>query len=347
MSEQPLVFIGSYSPADKPGIHVYSFNEDTGELTPFTSYTGIENPSFLVVHPDGKWFYAVQETGNGGVAAFHFDRDARAIQFVNKQLSGGDYPCHLTLDDTGKWLFVANYGTGSARVFPIRDDGSLGERSAHVEHQGTGPNTSRQERAHAHSTTITPDNRFAIVADLGIDKLVMYAFDATNGTLQLHGHGAAQPGAGPRHLAFHPNGRVLYAANELSNTVSVYDYNAANGTLTERHSLDTLPPDAPEDTVADIHLSHDADRVYVSNRGHNSIAVFAANSDGQLERLAIVSCGGEIPRNFALSPDEKFLLAANQNSGEVCVLPLDQGGAEIGAPLLRIRIPGACCLKFL
>lgn len=348
MTEQPLVLISGYAASDAPGVYTFTFDEATGSLDPFTSFSGITNPSYVVGHPNGKWLYAVSETAGGeggGVWSLEFDRAARTMQPINQQLSGGDFPCHLSLDATAKWLFVSNYGTGSASVFPIRADGSLGEATERVQHHGKGPNAQRQEGPHAHSTTLTPDNRFAIVADLGIDQLVVYALDSLTGKLRLHAQVPARAGAGPRHLTFHPTGRILYVANELANTVAVYEYDAANGALVAIQMLDTLPPGAPENTAADIHISSAGDRVYVSNRGHNSIAVFAARGDGKLERVGIVSCGGDFPRNFALAPGGQYILVANQNSGDVTVLPLRNGMQEIGASITQVSVPGASCIQ--
>ncbi len=353
MSNQHLLFIGSYASADNSGVYAFSFDGDTGALQQLASYTGIASPSFLAVHPNKKWVYAVSELGvashgmPGAVWAFAYDADAKNFQVLNQQPSDGDWPCHLAMDATGKWIFVTNYGSGNMSVLPIRADGWLGAMSDHVQHSGTGPNKARQEAPHAHSTTLTPDNRFAIVADLGIDQLVMYEFNAVNGKLREHARVATQPGAGPRHLAFHPNGNILYGANELANTVAVYEYDAANGTLRETQTLSTLPPNAPEDTVADIHVSTNGERVYVSNRGHDSIAVFSANLDGQLERVAVIPCGGKTPRNFALAPNSKFILVANQDSGNVSVFPLRYGAEEIGRLVTRADVPRASCVQFV
>jgi 6-phosphogluconolactonase len=350
MAEQ-LLFIGSYAEASKPGIYVYRFAPDTGALTPLTSFSGIANPSFLVIHPNGKWLYAVSETSvksnnrPGAVWALEFDRAANTLRPLNHQPSGGDWPCHLALDATAKHLFVANYGTGSASMLNIQADGSL-ETTHQVQHEGQGPNQARQEGPHAHSTTITPDNQYAIVADLGIDHLVLYRIDSAGGKLYHHRRIHTRPGAGPRHLAFHPNHVTLYAANELANTVTVYQYDPAHGTLTEKQTLATLPAGAPENTVAHIEVSSAGDRVYVSNRGHDSIAVFAVNAAGELEHTTTVSSGGETPRNFTLAPDGKHLLVANQNTGDVTVFPLRAGSQEIGAPVAQIKIPGACSLDF-
>jgi 6-phosphogluconolactonase len=347
-----LTFVGSYAASDQPGIQAFVFDEMTGALTACGSFMGVVNPSFLVVHPNGRWLYAVSETSErndgapGGVSAFRFEREPWAIQALNHQPSGGDWPCHLQLDATGQWLFVSNYGTGSAEVLPIRDDGSLGEMTDRVQHRGNGPNAQRQEGPHAHSATLTPDNDFAIIADLGLDQLVIYKFNAVAGKLRPHGQMHARPGAGPRHLVFHPNGRIVYVANELDSTVSVCNYDGVDGALREIQTLDTLPQ-AMENTVADIHLSASAQRLYVSNRGHNSVAVYHVNTDGWLTRLAIPSCGGNWPRNFALAPGGRFLLVANQYSGEVCVLPLQNGADEIGAPVAGVAVPQASCVQFV
>ncbi len=347
-----LLFAGSYARSDQPGLYAFGFDHRTGGLIALGSFTGLANPSFVAVHPNGRWLYAVSETSQeedgtpGGVWALRWTREPFSIQPLNSQPSGGDLPCHLQFDATGQWLFVSNYGNGRVGLFPIRSDGTLAERTDLVQHHGHGPNPKRQEGPHAHSVTLTPDNRFAIVADLGIDQLVVYQFDTSAGKLRLHAQIPTQPGAGPRHLAFHPNSRIVYVANELDNSVSVYAYDAANGRLREIQTLDTLPPGAPENTAADIHVSTTAERVYVSNRGHNSIAIYHVEAEGTLTRVAVVPCGGDWPRNFALAPGERFMLVANQYSGNIAVLPLRAGADEIGAPMTRVAVPGASCVQF-
>ncbi len=352
VSSQPLLFVGSYAAADQPGIHAFHFDEASGALTPIGSLAGVANPSFLAVHPNRRWLYAVGETSQkndgapGSVWAVRFEREPWAIHRVNQQPSGGDWPCHLQIDATGRWLFVSNYGTGSVGVLPILADGALGEMTDLVQHRGHSVNPERQEGPHAHSATLTPDNRFVIVADLGTDELAVYRLDATAGKLGEHARVKTRPGAGPRHLAFHPDGQRVYVANELDSTVTVYDYDAASGALRERQSVEGLPPGAPENTAADIHLSPSGDRVYMSNRGHNSLAVFSVEADGRLTRIAAPSCGGNWPRNFALAPGGRFILVANQYSGEVSVLPRQAGAEEIGAPVARAAVPQASCLQF-
>ena len=349
----PTVLVGSYAAADQPGIYAFAFDPASGTLTPRGSFAGVSSPSFLALHPNGRWLFSVSETSDssgagGGVAALEIDLGGAelACRLVNTQPSQGAHPCHLAIDPSGGWLLVSNYSSGSFGALPINSDGSLGPIASFHQHSGTGPNTQRQERAHAHSATFSPDGRFAIVADLGIDQLVVYAFDPASGALTPHGQAQAEPGAGPRHLAFHPSGRTLYAANELGNTVALYDYDAESGALSPRGSLETLPSGAPESYVADIHIAPDGGRLYVSNRGHNSLAAYDVAADGGLTLAAIESCGGDWPRNFALAPGGQFALVANQNSGDIAVLPLGGPGA-IGPAVEHAAVPGASFVQFV
>ncbi len=353
MPSSSVIFASGYASATQPGIQAFLFHENNGTLTSHGSFAGIPSPSFILVHPNKKWLYAASETGQGSdgvegnIYALNFASQPFSIHLLNQQSSRGDWPCHLRLDGTGKWLVATNYGTGSAGVYPIQDDGSLGEMSDFVQHQGKGPNTARQEGPHAHSSIFTPDNRFMIIADLGIDQLVIYEFNSSTGKLNLHASIKTKPGAGPRHLTFHPNSKWMYAANELDNTVTLYDYDAAKGTLTEKQSIPTVPQDSPESTVADIHISEANKQLYVSNRGHDSIAIYDINSDGTLKLILIKSSGGKIPRNFALAPNGKFLLAANQKSNEICVLPILANEEALGEPIDRAAVTGASCIQFV
>jgi 6-phosphogluconolactonase len=354
-SNQSLLFVGSYAAATQPGLYAFRFDDATGELTECGSFAGIVNPSFLVVHPNGRWLYTVSETSEqhdgtaGRVWAFRFERaavlDPLDIQPINYRPSGGDSPCHLQLDSAGEWLLVSNYGAGNVAVLPILPDGSLGAMTDLVQHHGSSANPHRQEGPHAHSAALAPDNHFAIVADLGMDQLLVYEFDSSAGKLIAHSHTDTRPGAGPRHIAFHPNGQRVYVANELDSTVNVYDYDPSNGALYERQTIDILPPGAPENMVADIHLAPSGQRVYVSNRGHNSLAVFDVEPDGRLTRVAIASCGGNWPRNFTLAPSDRFILVANQYSGDVSVLPVLTGSEAIGVPIARVAVAQASCVQ--
>lgn len=348
-----FLFASGYAKADQPGIHAFQFDETSGALTPHGTFTGIANPSFLVVHPNQRWLYAVSELGKvndgkfGEVWSFRFEREPFAIETLNQQTTNGDWPCHLQIDATDKWIVATNYGTGNAAIYPIREDGSLGEMTDFVQHRGNGPNKDRQEGPHAHSSIFTPDNRFVIIADLGIDQLVIYSFDSTTGKLTPHSAAHSQPGAGPRHLAFHSNGKWFYTVNELNSSVTFYEYDAANGALTEKQNIPTIPSGAPENIVADIHISASGKRLYVSNRGHNSIAVYDINENGVLMLASIPSCGGNWPRNFALAINEQFMLVANQYSNEVCVLPILKGKDALGMPITHASVTGASCVQIV
>jgi len=348
-SNRSLFFASGYATVEQPGIQTFSFDETSGEIKQIGLFTGINTPSYIIAHPNRHWLYAVSETGQDshGVSGAVWAFDARTLQPINQQSTRGDWPCHLQLDATGNWLIATNYGTGNAAIYPLQADGSLGEMTDFVQHHGTGPNAARQEGAHAHSSIFTPDNRFVIIADLGIDQLVIYEFDSATGKLLLHSSVNTTPGAGPRHLAFHPNDKWMYAANELDSTVTCYDYHAAEGTLNGRQHLPTIPLDSPENIVADIHISKSGARVYVSNRGHNSIAIYEINNNGSLTLVSIPLCGGNWPRNFALSPGERFVLVANQYSNEICVLPVKEGKEALGAPVSRVTVTGASCIQFV
>ena len=344
-STQPLLFVGGYAAKGQAGIQACRLDLDSGALTAIASFDGLTNPGFLAAHPNGRWLYAASETsrasnnGNfGEVWALRYAADAEPfrIEALNHQSSQGDAPCHLRLDATGRWLLVANYTSGSAAVYPIQADGSLGEMTSFVEHHGHGPNPARQEGPHTHSSIFSPDNRFAILAELGLDQLLVYELDQATGKLRPHGTAPARPGAGPRHLAFHPDGKHLYAANELDSTIALYDYDAASGSLHERQFLPTLPQTDPESTVADIHIAASGKRVYVSNRGHNSLAVFDIGAEGKLSLAGFWSCGGNWPRNFALAPGGRFVLVANQYSNWVSVLPLDGPQGAVGSAVASL-----------
>lgn len=349
---QALVLVSGYAPADRPGIQACRFDPATGALTPYGALSGILNPSYLVLHPNGRWLYAVSETSLAGdkrygeACAVRYEREPFAASLLNQQSTEGDHPCHLMLDTTGRWLIACNYSSGSVSVFPIQDDGALVAMSDLVQHEGRSAHPERQKGPHAHSATVSPNGRYLVVADLGTDELQVYMLDTEQGKLGSHTHVAARPGAGPRHVAFHPNGRVMYVANEIDSTVSVYDFDPATGGLTEQQWLNTLPALNPANTVADIHASPTGDRVYVSNRGDNSIAVFAADANGWLTRCAIAPCGGDWPRCFALAPDGRFMLVANQYSHEVVVLPLQPGGVEVGEAVARAPVSGASYVGF-
>ncbi len=348
------LLVGGYAQMGEPGLQVAVFDEDSATLAAEYVFEAVTNPAFIVVHPNGRWVYVVSETGSGDggeghVVALTLDRAPWHLREINRQPSGGDHPCHLAFSVDQRWLAVTNYSSGSVRVFPLEADGALGVPSDHVQHVGHGPNATRQEGPHAHSTTFTPDGRYAIVADLGIDALVVYRFETEIGRLVDPVAVPTPPGAGPRHLVMDPAGRVLYAAMELDSTIGVYAYEPDSPhVLRQIQVLATLPPGTlPETTAADIHIDLPGGRLLMSNRGHNSLAVCALDDDGRLGLLGTPSCGGDWPRNFALSPSGRHILVANQYSHRVDVLALPASGAAVSGPLASLPAQGAACICWL
>lgn len=346
-----FVFAGTYTQKNKTehraeGIYAYRFDPTNGTLTLSAASQAGLNPSFLRMHPNGNYLYAVNELGEGQVSALAVDKASGGLRLINSQPTQGAHPCYISFDPGGKFALVSNYSSGSLAAFPIGADGRLEPMSSFVEHGGSGPNKSRQERTHAHSVGFDLSGRFVLAADLGIDRVFVYTLK--DGKLRLGDlWGAAmRPGAGPRHFACHPNGKVIYVANEVDSTVTTCSWTAENGSLVPCQNLSTLADGAASgNTVADIHLNPDGSRLYVSNRGDNSLAVFAVNSEGMLERMGIVSCGGNWPRNFAVDPSGKWLLCANQYSNHVVVFHLDAQGMPVHSGQV-IDVPSPVCLDF-
>ncbi len=336
-----LVYVGTYVSDSDESIVIYELDAATGALERVGAADGGSNPSFLALHPSGGTLYAVNEVGDAGggqtpsgaLSAFTVEPGGRELAFLNWQPTLGPGPCHVSVEASGRYALVANYSGGSVAMFPIQPDGSLAEASAFVQHEGQGPNPNRQEGPHAHSITPDPGNRFALVADLGLDRVLVYRMGWDDGSLQPNEPPYAQlhPGAGPRHIAFHPNGRYVYVIDELDSTMAAFAYDAAAGGLQHLQTLPTLP-EGWEGTnyPADVHVSACGRFLYGSNRGHDSIATYAIDADtGLLTLGGVTPCGGAWPRNFALDPSGAFLLAANQNSDTIVTYRLD---ADSGLP---------------
>jgi 6-phosphogluconolactonase len=355
---ETLLYIGTYTNKDEPkseGVYVYRLDPDTGALSPHAAPAPSVNPSFVALHPQGTHLYAVNEIGEfngkpaGGVSSFAIDAASGGLRFLNQQSTVGTGPCHLSIDATGTSVLVANYGGGSVAALPIQTDGSLGEASDFVQHQGSSVNQNRQKEPHAHSIMLSPDNRFAFAPDLGMDQIVAYRLE--NGKLAPHTPAGprTQPGAGPRHFDFHPNRRFAYVINEIDNTVIAYAYDAEAGGLNPIQTMSTLPTDFDGTShTADIHVSPDGRFLYGSNRGHDSIAIYEIDQDsGQLEARGHVLSGGKGPRNFALSPDGRFLFAAHHNTDDIHTfrVNLNDGSLEPTGQVTHVSAP--VCLKFL
>jgi 6-phosphogluconolactonase len=332
-------------------------NPATGELT-FTGQTAdLQNPSYVTLHPSGRYLYAVSEVDKSGdqqggtVSAFKIDPDTGGLTLINQQLSHGSAPCHVSVDATGHLLTVANYSSGTVAALPVRDNGSLGEATSVEQHVGSSVNPQRQKEPHAHSCTIDAANKFAFAADLGLDKVYVYKLDVLAGKLIPNEvpFVRTHPGAGPRHFAFHPNNRYGYVINEIDSTITSFTYDADKGALNEIQSISTLPADFKgASSCADIHIAPSGKFLYGSNRGHDSIAIFAIDeATGKLTLVAHQSTLGKTPRNFALDPSGKFLVAANQDTSNAVVFNVDQQTGRLTPSGHEIQVPFPVCVKFL
>jgi 6-phosphogluconolactonase len=351
-----MMYVGTYTSGKSEGIYLYKLDPQTGALTHINTTKGIENPSFLAIDPKRKFLFSVSEVGDfegkksGAISSFAIDQKTGGLTFLNRQATLGEAPCYVTVDKTGKSVLAANYSGGNVSIFSVGTDGKLSPGTT-FQHKGSGPDKKRQEKAHAHCIVLDPANKFAFSADLGIDKIVGYRFDARQSKL-ISGQPAAvpvKPGAGPRHFAFHPNGRYAFVINELNSTITAFSYTAANGTLKALQTVSTLPQGYSEESYcADIHVSADGKFVYGSNRGHNSIVVFAVDAQsGKLTFVEHVSTGGKWPRNFTLDPTGKLLLVANQNTDNVVAFRIDDKTGKLTATGQVLDVPSPVCLQIV
>ena len=327
-----LVYAGTYTRGQSRGIYAFHFDSSKGKLTSAGLAAETLNPSFLAEHPNHRFLYAVNEGGRGGntVSAFAIDAKTGKLAPLNAVSSQGSGPCHLAVDATGRWLVAANYNNGTMALIPVHEDGRLGEATQVEHHEGSSVNSARQKGPHAHCVVFSPDNHFLFLADLGLDKIWIYKFDAAAGTLVANSPDSASvpPGAGVRHLAFHPNGRVLYSINELGSTVSAFHYFPPTGTLERFQDISSLPEDFHGNNApAEVAVNAAGTRLYGSNRGADSIAVFTIDPQSQaLKFLDSTSTLGRSPRHFALDPTGKFLLVANQDAGGITVFRVAKSG---------------------
>jgi len=344
-AQERAVYVGTYTNGASKGIYTFWFNVSTGKATEPSLAAESSNPSFLAVHPDGRFLYAANENPNGTATAFSVGTEGR-LSRLNSVSSHGSGPCHVAVDRTGKWLFAANYNSGSIAVFPIGADHMLGEASTVVQHSGSSVNPQRQEGPHAHAVVVSADNRFVLVPDLGADQLVIYRFDAAKGALGTPAFAKAAPGAGPRHLAFRPDGRFVYVLNELAASIAAFRYD--NGRLNEVQTISTLPGDfAGAKSGAEIAVHPNGRFLYASNRGHDSIAIFSIDaSKGTLTAAGHASTQGKTPRNFVIDPTGKYLLAANQDSGTVVIFRIDLNTGDLSPSGTVVQVPAPVSLVF-
>ncbi|NPV46892.1 MAG: lactonase family protein [Armatimonadetes bacterium] len=346
--KRSLLYVGTYSLRGSEGIYALDFDGDTGALTVRGVVANLRNPSFLALHPRGPWLYAISEAEGEGVVVAIAVSGAEG-RTLNQQSTRGRGPCHVAVDPFGEWLATANYGSGSVSLHPLAADGSVGAASDFVQHSGSGPRADRQEGPHAHSVNFDPTGRFLVAADLGTDRLMVYALDRASGTLSLHQEVVLQPGAGPRHFTFDGPARHAYAINELDNTVVTYDWDAADGLLTAKQTISTLPSEfAGTSYTADIHIHPSGQYLYGTNRGHDSLAVFAVDPDsGALRAAGHVPTYGKHPRNFGISPDGRWVLVGNQDTDNIVAFQVRDNGAHLERVGESFALPAPVCLLFV
>jgi len=353
-AESLPVYFGTYTSGanSSKGIYRSVLDTETGELSAPALAVEAKNPSFLEIHPGGKFLYAVSESGNAGtVSAFAIDPDTGNLKLLNSRPSGGSGPCHVNIDRSAKNVLVTNYSSGSASVIPIAVDGSLAEPTGFVQHEGSSINPQRQKGPHAHSINVSPDNRFAFVADLGLDKIMIYKLNVEKGTITANdpAFSKVKPGAGPRHFAFGVDGRYAYVINELDGTVTAFAYEPASGTLTEIQTITTLPDGfTGSSSCAEVRMHPNGRFLYGSNRGHDSIAVYRIDpAKGTLTFVEHERADIKTPRNFNIDPTGKFCLVANQGGNSIVVFRIDQKTGALEPTGNKISIGKPVCIRFL
>jgi 6-phosphogluconolactonase len=347
-----LAFVGTYThDTGSQGIYAYEFDTATGKLTPKGLAAETSNPSWLVIHRNGKWAYAANESGKqSSVSAFSIDPKSAKLTLLNKLPAAGEDPCYLSFDKTGKYLFVANYTSGNVVVLPILPDGQLGEHASSLQDAGTlGPNKERQDAPHAHWIEPTPGNRLVFAADLGLDRVLAYAFDATNGKLTpAFSHSAVlSPGTGPRHGVFSNDEKFLYVLGEMQSTVTAFVADGKGG-YRAMQAVSGLPANfSGRNDAAEIALHPSGKWLFTSNRGHDSIAVFAVDPSKGITALGSTPTGGKEPRHFAIDPTGQFLLAENQNSNSIAVFRINPETGALSQVSITEGVPSPVCLTFL
>ena len=368
MTNEMLVYVGTYTEPIRfgtgkilegkgEGIYLYRMHPTTGALEFGSKTTGVVNPSYLAVDPTKRFLYAVNELKTyedkptGTVSAFAVDAKSGKLEFLNKRLTHGTDPCHVIVDGKGRHIFVANFMSGSVCVLPVRNDGSLGEASDFVQHLGSSVDPVRQKGPHAHSVTLDKANRFAFVPDLGLDKLMVYRFERTRGMLEPNAVGwiKVKPGAGPRHVALHPGGRLAFLINELDSTLTALSFDARKGVFKELQVVPTLPAGFQgESTCADVQVAPSGRFVYASDRGHDSLVIYRIGQrTGRLTYVGHQSTQGRTPRQFEIDPTGRFLLVGNQDADTIVSFRIDPRAGTLEPTGQVLQVPTPVCVKFL
>ncbi len=355
--KREVLYIGTYSVRGSQGIYVYDFNRAKRTLSPIQMVPGLESPSFLAIHPTQKFLYSVNRgraemADNGGsVSAYGIDPKTGKLSGLNHRPSYGDGPCHIAIDKTGDYLFISNYNNGNFVVLPVFDDGLIGNPSDAKKYTGSSVHTSRQEASHIHSATISSDNKFLYVADLGTDKIYIYEFNVDKGTLKPAStpEVSVAPGAGPRHFTLHPNGKYAYVVEELTSSVGVFSVNKLTGALTLlQDTVRSLPPNFEgQNTSADIHTDIRGKFLYMSNRGQNAISIFSIAPTGKITYIGKQDTQGKTPRNFMIDPKGEFMFVANQDSDTIVIFSINSKTGKLTPVGKPIKVPSPVCLKML
>jgi 6-phosphogluconolactonase len=347
------LYIGTYTtpPLGRAqGIYLADFDTHAGTLSDIKRVAEVENPTWLALDPTQRYLLAVSEHDNGRLVSFARFADTGELAMIDDQVTQGDGPCYVSVHPSGRYTFVANYGSGSLAVLPLDEDGSLEPTSDVIQHEGHGPNPERQEGPHAHMIAPTRSGDFVLATDLGLDQVEIRRLDPTTGRLNLVDNGivALHPGTGPRHFAFSPDERFVYVLGELDATISVFDFSEAGATMTLRQTRGTLPADfSGQNSAAQIVVAPDGRFVYASNRGHDSVAICAVADDGSLQLVGHVATGGKTPRNIVLDPSGRWLLAANQDSDTVVVFRRDLETGQLAPVAAPVAVPSPACLTFV
>lgn len=344
-----LVYVGTYTGAKSKGIYALRMDKQ-GKLAPLGLVAETPSPSFLAIHPNKKYLYAANEKDNGSVTAFSIDAKTGKLTQINDQPSHGAGPCHVSLDKTGKTVMVANYNAGSIAAYPVQRDGSLGEAATKIQHQGSSVDDRRQKGPHAHYITADPSNRYALVCDLGLDKVLVYRLAAAKASLTPNDppFGALKPASGPRHLAFHPRASFVYVNNEMNSTLTVFKWDKARGALDELQTVSTLAGQVRGNSTAEIEVHPSGKFVYVSNRGHDSIACYSIDTNnGRVSLIEHQSSGGKTPRNFAIDPKGEFLISENQGSDSIVVFRIDASTGKLMPTGEKAEVGSPVCVKFV
>jgi len=346
-----FVYFGTHRSGTNIGFSLAHFDTDTGVLTKPEFLIQSPAPAFFTIHPDGLHLYTCNSGSPGAVSAYEIEPHTGHLKFLNRVPAGGTDTSYVSLDQTGHYVLAANYSGGNIAVFAIKPDGSIGERTAFVQHTGSSVNPQRQTHAYAHSIITDPSNRYALVADLGLDKIFVYRFNEKDGSLTPNDPPFVniKPGSGPRHVKFHPNGHWVYVISEIASTITAFNWDSANGTLAEFQSVSALPADFKgTSTCAEIMVHPNGKFLYASNRGDDSLAVFAVNpTTGELTLVEHVPSGGKTPRNFAFDPTGKWIICSNHDSNNAFVFRVDEITGKLkqfGGP---VSVPYPFCERFL